>query len=226
MAQRDELSGAYQPAERSETTGAHLRTAQRYALLIRAAKLVTGDQEFPCIIRDASSTGVKARLFSPLPAQSDLAIELANGDRYPAELVWTSDDHVGLRFVDQIAIERLLEETHTPFRKRPLRLKLALGAVLHSAGEAVGAGFRNISQQGASIECEKWLLVDELVRLETGLTPPIYAKVRWRNHPFYGLVFEQTFKLDELARVSGSAQSAHEAQTRSELPAETSLNSR
>ncbi len=135
-------------------------------------------------------------------------MELANGDRYPAELVWTSDDHAGLRFHDEIAIERLLDETYAPFRKRPLRLKLALEAVIHSGGEAVEAGFRNISQQGASIECAKWLLVDELVKLETGVTPPIFAKVRWRDHPRYGLVFEQTFKLDELAQVSGALQSA------------------
>jgi hypothetical protein len=226
LVQGDELSGERQPDERDGAAGAHLRASARYALLIRAAKLTAGDQEFPCIIRDASATGVKVRLFSPLPAQEGLAIELANGDRYPAELVWISDDHAGLRFLDQVAVERLLEESHAPFRKRPLRLKIALEAVIHSAGEAVGAGFRNISQQGASIECQKWLLVDELVKLETGLTPPIYAKVRWRNHPRYGLVFEQTFKLDELARVSGSVQSAHDAESSVGLPDETSQNSR
>lgn len=208
MARGDELPDESPAGEHNGATGAHLRAARRYALLIRAAKLVADNHEFPCIIRDASATGVKVRLFSPLPAHAGLIMELANGDRYPAELVWTSDDHAGLRFHDEIAIERLLDETYAPFRKRPLRLKLALEAVIHSGGEAVEAGFRNISQQGASIECAKWLLVDELVKLETGVTPPIFAKVRWRDHPRYGLVFEQTFKLDELAQVSGALQSA------------------
>ncbi len=208
LAHSDERSGACLPDEHNQPTGAQLRASARYALLIRAAKLVVGGNEFPCIIRDASATGVKVRLFQPLPATMDLAIELANGDHYPAQQVWAQDGHAGLRFLDEVAIERLLEEAHAPFRKRPLRLRLALPAIVHSGGEAVEAGFHNISQQGARIECAKWLLVDELVRLETGLTPPIYAKVRWRDHPRYGLVFEQTFKLDELARVSAALHSA------------------
>jgi hypothetical protein len=226
LAQGYELPCASPTNERNEASGAHLRASTRYALLIRAAKLIADEHEFPCIIRDASATGVKIRLFSPLPAQATLVIELANGERYPAELVWTSEDHAGLRFLEEIAIERLLDETHTPFRKRPLRLKLALEALIHSGGETVEVGFRNISQQGASIECAKWLLVDELVKLETGVTPPIYAKVRWRNHPCYGLVFEQTFKLDELARVSGSVLSANAQEDGAGSLDKTSQNSR
>jgi hypothetical protein len=226
LARSDEGPGESQQDEHGQPTGAHLRASPRFALLIRAAKLVIGDHEFPCIIRDASTTGVKVRLFQPLPAHTVLAIELANGDRYPAQQVWAEDDHVGLRFLDEIAIERLLEETYAPFRKRPLRLRLALEAIVHSGGEAVEAGFHNISQQGASIECAKWLLVDELVKLEIGLTPPIFAKVRWRDHPRYGLVFEQTFKLDELARVSEALLSAHAQASSAGSADETSLNSR
>jgi hypothetical protein len=87
-----------------------------------------------------------------------------------------------------------------------VRLRLVLDAVLHSGGENVHVQFHDISQQGACIECEKWLMVHELVRLDTGVMEPLYAKVRWRNHPRYGLVFEQTFKLDELARISAPLQ--------------------
>jgi len=50
--------------------------------------------------------------------------------------------------------------------------------------------------------------MNELVRLETGVTPPLYAKVRWRSHPRYGLVFEHTFRLEELARISAPLQFA------------------
>jgi hypothetical protein len=226
LARGEELPDNCPNDERDGATGAHLRASTRYALLIRAAKLVADHHEFPCIIRDASATGVKVRLFLPLPSHAGLAIELANGDHYPAELVWTSDDHAGLRFLDEIAIERLLDETYAPFRKRPLRLKLALEAVVHSGGETIEAEFRNISQQGASIECAKWLMVDELVKLESGLAPPIYAKVRWRDHPRYGVVFEQTFKLDELARVSGLVQSVNAQEISAELLGENSGNSR
>lgn len=189
-----------------EVTGAGMRAAPRFTLLIRAAKLVADGREFLCIIRDASATGVKIRLFTPVPDHSELEIELGNGDRYPVELVWSTDDYAGFRFLGEIDIERLLDESHGAFPKRQVRLRIAMDAILHSGGEAVRVAFQDISQQGAGIECEKWLLMNELVRIDTGIMAPLYAKVRWRSHPRYGVIFEQTFRLDELARISAPIQ--------------------
>ncbi|MBX9663796.1 PilZ domain-containing protein, partial [Novosphingobium sp.] len=94
------------------------------------------------------------------------------------------------------------------FPKRQIRLQIALSGVLHSGGEAVPVLFHNLSQQGACVELDKWLLMNELVRLETGVSEPLYAKVRWRSHPRYGLIFEHTFRLEELARISAPLQFA------------------
>lgn len=181
--------------------GAEQRTAPRFTLLIRAAKLIADDREFLCILRDASATGFKARLFAPLPPHDELVMELGNGDRFPIELVWARNDYAGFRFRDQVAVERLLDESTAAFPKRQVRLRVALDGLLHSGGEAVRIGLHDISQQGASISSDKWLLMNELVRIETGVTQPLYAKVRWRSHPRYGLIFEQTFKLDELGHL-------------------------
>ncbi|HQS68983.1 MAG: PilZ domain-containing protein [Novosphingobium sp. 28-62-57] len=195
--------------------GADQRTAPRFMLMIRAAKLIVDDtREFLCVIRDASSSGLKIRLFHPLPPHQSLAVELSNGDRYPLEHVWSDGEFGGFRFGNEVDIERLLDETHGAFPKRQVRLRIQLDALLHSGGEAVRIAFHDISQQGACVECDKWLMMNELVRLETNVLPPIYAKVRWRSHPRYGLLFEQTFKLDELARIAGPLQigdPAHDA---------------
>ncbi len=188
--------------------GSELRSAPRYALLIRTAKIVADGREFLCIIRDASATGLKIRLFSDLPQARELTVELVTGDRYPVELVWMADQHAGLRFKQEIDIERLLDESKGLYPKRQVRLQIAISGVLHSGGEAVPVAFHNLSQQGACIESDKWLLRNELVRIETGVIPPLYAKVRWRSHPRYGLVFEHTFRLDELARISAPLQFA------------------
>lgn len=144
---------------------------------------------------------MKIRLFNPLPAARLFKIEMSNGDRYPVELVWCEGEYAGFRFLDSVDIERLLDESHGAFPKRQVRLRIQLDAIIHSGGEAVRVAFQDISQQGGCIECDKWLLMNELVRIETSAFQPIYAKVRWRSHPRYGLLFEQTFKLDELARV-------------------------
>jgi len=206
LAQEQRLPGETRQEEMGASTGAELRAAPRYALLIRTAKIIADGREFLCIIRDASATGLKIRLFCGLPQAREMAIEMVTGDRYPVELVWQADDYAGLRFLEKIDVEWLLDESRGTYPKRQVRLQISAGGVLHSGGEAVPVALRNLSQQGACVECEKWLLMNELVRIDTGVTRPLYAKVRWRSHPRYGLVFEHTFKLDELARISAPLQ--------------------
>jgi hypothetical protein len=190
--------------EASGGPGAHeQRAAPRFTLLIRTAKLVIdGKREFLCIIRDASTTGVKVRTFTPLPENpGSMLVEMSNGDCYPVEMIWQEGEYAGLRFVDDVDLAGLLDESSGAYPKRQIRLRVHLDAMLHSGGTAVDVAFKDISQRGASIACDKWLLLNELVRIETGVLPAIYAKVRWRDHPHYGLLFEQTFQLDELARI-------------------------
>jgi hypothetical protein len=213
LAQEQEQSGESRQNEIGGPPGSEFRSAPRFALLIRTAKVIADGREFLCIIRDASASGLKIRLFSALPQAHKLFIELVTGDRYPVELVWQADDYAGLRFQQEIAVDQLLDEARGTFPRRQVRLRIALDGVLHSGGEAVRVGFKDISQQGACVESDKWLLMNELVRLETGVTPPLYAKVRWRSHPRYGLIFEHTFKLDELARISAPLQLAEVLET-------------
>lgn len=184
------------------------RAAPRYTLLIRAAKLIIDEnREFLCIIRDASALGLKVRLFTPLPENySSIFVEMSNSDRYPAEKVWQDGEYIGLRFLESVDVDGLLGESSGAFPKRQVRLGIELDAILHSGGTAVNVAFIDMSQRGAKITCDKWLLMNELVRVETGILPVIFAKVRWRNHPHYGLLFEQTFQLDELARIAAPLQ--------------------
>ena len=105
-----------------------------------------------------------------------------------------------MRFLEQIDLDHLLDEARNAGKRRHVRLRVALDGVLHSGKEAVPINVRDISQQGAGIDSEKWLLLNELVKIETSVLPPTYAKVRWRDHPRYGVIFEQTFQLEDLAR--------------------------
>jgi hypothetical protein len=181
-------------------TGPEQRGAPRFTLLLRVAKLILDGREQFCVIRDASATGLKVKLFAPLPTHAELSVELANGDRHRAEAVWTAGDHAGLRFLEAIELPRLLDEAKGTGQRRQVRLRITLDGVLHSGGEAVPVTFRDISQQGAALESDKWLLLNELVKIETSILPLVYAKVRWRDHPRYGVIFEQTFQLEDLAR--------------------------
>ena len=54
--------------EAPDTPGADQRAAPRFTLLIRAAKLVSAQGEFVCVIRDVSETGVSVRRLQGLRA--------------------------------------------------------------------------------------------------------------------------------------------------------------
>lgn len=179
------------------------RAVPRLILMMRAAKVVIDqDFEIPCIIRDASSLGLKIRVFNELPARACVMnVELGNGVRYPVEVIWQDGDYAGLRFIETIDVEGFLAEDTISSKKREVRLRTHMDATLHSRGCTTQVALQDISQQGASISCEKWLMVDELVRVEANGLSETYAKVRWRNHPQYGLLFEQTYRLDELAQI-------------------------
>lgn len=181
---------------------ANRRNAPRFTLLIRTAKLVAADHEYLCIIRDASRTGVKLRLFNTLPKAEALVLELANGERFPVEPVWERDDHVGCRFPEEIELERLIEPNRGPYPNRKLRLRTLITGRLGWGSRSCEITFDNLSQQGGGIFCDEHLAIDQLVRVQMGPLPEFYAKVRWRKQPHYGLIFEQTLSFEELARLA------------------------
>jgi len=77
------------PASGSGPDHANQRGAPRFALMIRAARLILDGHDHLCVIRDVSATGMKIRLFHSLPPHRTLAIGLGNGECHAAEAVWT-----------------------------------------------------------------------------------------------------------------------------------------
>jgi len=181
------------------------RRDPRFTLLIRAAKLIAPNGEYMCILRDASASGLRAQIFHSLPEHRDFTLELPNGDRHRIELVWERDGHAGFRFADRVEPAQLIGDPG-PFPKRPVRLAVQLPVLITSQGITMGAVIRNLSQTGARIECETHLAIDQALRLEAAQLPAIQARVRWRSGNDYGVVLDQTFRFEELARLVGTLQ--------------------
>jgi hypothetical protein len=188
-------------------TAGEQRGSARCNLLIRPAKLITSMGEYLCVMRDVSPGGCKVRVFHPIASPPQMVLELGNGDRYEVERVWERDGHAGFRFRAAVPVEYLLNETG-PFRKRPVRVRVQQPALIVSGREAAAGMLLDISQQGARVACEAGLAQDQQVRLEIAGLPAIVAKIRWRRSGAVGLVFETTFKLDELALVVARLQPA------------------
>lgn len=180
-------------------TGAELRGAPRFALMLRSAKLIADGCEFLCIIRDVSETGVKLRLFHPLPDAALLQVETANGARYPMQKVWGANNEAGFRFLQPIDVDAFVSESG-PYPKRPLRLRVHHPAEARYGKEAVPVTILDISRQGARIVCDSKLAIGQKFCLEATELPLFEATVLWRRAPEYGVVFGQVMGLEELAQ--------------------------
>ena len=192
-------------AHRSDTGSAEERAAPRFTLLIRAAKLVAPQGQFVCVIRDVSSTGVSLRGFLPLPEGDGLMLELQTGERHAIERIWERGVESGYRFLEIVEVSELLSETGE-YPKRQLRLDVEVPIYIRSSGQAIEARLTNLSQQGARIECPYLLAIEQPLRLMSSDLPEISAKVRWRERSCYGLVFDTTFNLREIALLGARLQ--------------------
>jgi hypothetical protein len=194
----DDAAGLDDP---SQIDPSEQRTAPRFTLLIRAAKLTSPDAEFLCVVRDASESGVSVRLFHPLPAGLEFTLELPNGDRHGLERVWEEEGKAGFRFREAVALERIVE-ARGGYAKRPVRLRLEVPCTMIAGLRRVQATIGNLSQQGAQIRSQEHLSLAQRVKLEIDGVPPIAARVRWRRQDSYGLSFEDTFQFAELAALA------------------------
>lgn len=186
-----------------EETGAQAerRPATRVSAMLRPAKIVADNREFLCVVRNVSASGLNVRLFHELPESKNLSIEFDNGDRRAIRRVWQLAEQMGCAFLTPIDVPSFVAASSGPHPRRQPRLQVDLEAVLYSRGLKISVTVRDVSQRGASIDTTHWLMIDELVRIESQVLPTLYAKVRWRRPPRYGVVFEETFGMADLAKL-------------------------
>lgn len=200
-----ELSAGLGSGPSGALLAADQRGAPRYASLIRSAKLVCGQGEFVCVIRDVSASGVSLRAFHALPTDENIALELQNGETYEISQVRTNGVEASYRFKRTVPVERLIRESWS-FPKRQLRLNLAMPLTVSTLTQKAEACMLNLSQQGARIECDSVFAIDQIVRVENHHLPEIRSKVRWRRDANYGLAFDDVFSLRQFALLAARIQ--------------------
>jgi hypothetical protein len=196
-------------AVEAHDTEAEQRAAPRFTLLIRAAKLVSPNGEFVCVIRDVSETGISVRLFHALPPGAQLELHMPGGRSYAVEPVWERDNEAGFKFAENVEVERLINEA-SEYPKRGLRLEVCFPIRVSTLAQRNEGLVVNLSQQGARFECDGLFAIDQNLRIETAELLPEFsearAKVRWRREREYGVVFDDTFTLGDFARLAARLQ--------------------
>jgi len=211
----EKMDEVHDNVHRQEVLDVHLdeRAAPRFTLLIRSAKLICGNAEYFCVIRDVSAEGISVRLFHPIPTADEIILEMQTGDRHPVRAVWQNPGEAGFQFVTPVDVGLMIRQS-SRFPKRELRFAAALPTKLVFRGVRHDAVLHNISQQGAMIECADRLAIAQTLMIESPNLPEIEAKVRWRNAEQYGFIFDTTFRLHELAEIVHAMQKCAPASSR------------
>ncbi len=185
------------------------RAAPRTSLLIRAAKLVTSQGEFVCVLRDVSETGICVRLFHSAPAGDPVELHMPAGGVYALRSVWEKDREAGFEFIENVDVSQLINESGE-YPKRGLRLGVYFPITISTLTQSSEALVENLSQQGARFESDAKFAIDQSLRLscdEGGVAvKDLRAKVRWRRDKQYGVVFDDTLTLSDFARFAASIQ--------------------
>lgn len=197
---RDLVNGQ-ERGDNDALSGIDMRGAKRFTLMLRSAKFISDGMEFLCIIRDVSETGIRLRLFHPVPRGERLTIETASGEHFAMELVWEANGEAGFRFIDPINVDAFVSESG-PYPKRSIRLKVKQPATVRIGNDTLSATILDISRQGAKISIAHRLAIGQRFLLEARELPLFEATVCWRREPEYGVVFSQVMGLDDLARRS------------------------
>lgn len=174
------------------------RMSPRVTTLMRAAKLIGLSGEYPCVVRDVSETGLRVKLFHPLP-EDRLALELAPGVHYFVEKVWESASEAGFLSAAMIDVDEFLAVIGR--NDGPAWFKVWISGAVRSRDGSARVTVRGLSQQGADIETGAHFAIDEVVMLTAEGMPPLNARIAGRNLAGYRLILADAFRLDELARL-------------------------
>ena len=161
----------------TDGAGDELRAAPRFTLLIRAAKLVSPNGEFVCVIRDVSESGVSVRLFHKLPSGSPLELQMPGGGCYQVETKWQRGNEAGFAFREAVEVESLIREADE-YPKRAMRLGLFFPIRASTLTQSAEGLVLNLSQQGARIETDGLFAIEQNIRLSSIESVPELAEVR------------------------------------------------
>jgi hypothetical protein len=150
-----------------------------------------------------------------------LQIQFADCNRTRCTVRWVKGNRIGLEFEQQTDIVGLAktrafvvashsqasvipERTSKPLSMRAARHGLIWTGTLYWSFEAFNVRLRNISADGAMLECERSLAPGSAVRLNLAEAGTLTGEVRWCRAGQMGVLFDEKFDLRLLANAKPS----------------------
>jgi hypothetical protein len=185
------------PAER--------RSDERVSAMLRSGKLTNaaGVQQL-AKIKNLSAGGLSAIVPTPPAVGEAVEIEVS-GQKIPASVVWLREDHIGLKFDQNVDLGELLagRKPRHGFRPRPPRLEIECKASVRVGKLYYKVDVHDISLGGIKVEPIEEYCVGKKVVVVIESLRPVKGEVRWFADRRAGIVFDKALNFDELAEWVG-----------------------
>lgn len=185
------------------------RAQARHVTVLRVAKLITPNGEELCLVRDISTGGLMAHIYSELKVGDPVTAEFKSGHVAPGTISWRREGVAGITFDAPVDAEKILsgdDVASNSYQARSPRLGIKLRARVRVGGFYRAATLCDISQGGAKIQpADLGDIGQPVVLAVTGL-PAIAGVVRWRDADHAGIQFDIAFPFKLLAEWAATVQ--------------------
>lgn len=179
--------------------------APRVMTVLTTGKLILGDREALCRLRNLSATGMMIETIAALEVNQELRVGMRSGDELAARVAWTRDGAAGLALRSPINVEAALavppplSRISRQLAARAPRLAMHFPIEVDARGQSHPAVLLNISQSGARMRLPFRPLQDERLQLCIRGLPLKSGTVRWVSEAEVGLGFYEALPFATLA---------------------------
>jgi hypothetical protein len=186
------------PAER--------RLDERLLTMLPTAKLVIGNEQHLCRVRNISAGGLLAETLNRHEVGTAVRVEFNSHQHLPGEVVWTRETSCGIKFEQNVDLRELLANRPargSGHRPRPPRLYISCSAALDIDGIRYRTQISDISLGGLKVAISDWNCVGKDVTVTLESLGTIRGTIKWYKSGKAGIVFAKPLPFEHLAEWMG-----------------------
>jgi len=177
------------------------RRQERHIRILRVGVLFFDGRRELCLIRNISSGGLMAHVYSTVKTGENVRVELKTNQQVSGHIAWVDGSDAGIAFDAPVDIVELLANPpvlDNGWKPRSPRVEVDRAATLRSGARTRWVRTRDISQSGVKVELDQPLDVGSDVVVTLEHLGPIAGVVRWQDGPVAGIEFNQLIPFGEL----------------------------
>ena len=177
------------------------RQQERQVTILRVGTLVVDGRRELCLIRNISSGGLMAHVYSAVRPEQRVTVELKSNQQIEGTINWVDGANAGIAFDTPVDITELLSNPQVlenGWRPRAPRVEIDRMATLRVGARTFWVNTKDVSQGGVKINTEETFEVDTAVVVTLENFRPLSGTVRWQKGRACGIAFNALIPFEQL----------------------------